>query len=150
MKPQVLIATSRDLPEVGRLFDQYRQFYGKASDVSNATAFLQDRMQRGESVIFIARNDEGKAAGFAQLYPLFCSLAMKPQWVLYDLFVEPMARRSGTARALLDRCRQLGVETGSHALFLETATGNLAAQRLYESCGWKRESEFVKYNYYFV
>ena len=148
MKPSIRIATIKDLQEVARLFDQYRQFYGKASDLTNATAFLRDRMQRGESVIFIARDDQGNATGFAQLYPLFCSVAMKPQWLLYDLFVEPAARRSGTARALLERCHQLGVETGSHALFLETATGNLAAQRLYESSGWTRESEFVKYNYW--
>jgi len=29
---------------------------------------------------------------------------------------------------------------------LETATGNLTAQRLYESLGWKRDTEFYAYH----
>ena len=105
-----------------------------------------DRLERDESVVFVARNDARGTIGFAQLYPLFCSVALKRQWLLYDLYVLPEARRTGVARGLLERCRELGIQTGSHALFLETAHTNTAAQQLYESAGWQREAQFVKYN----
>ena len=36
-------------------------------------------------------------------------------------------------------------ETGAVALSLQTARTNRAAQRLYESLGWKRDEEFVEY-----
>lgn len=139
-------ATADDAGEIGVLFDLYRQFYEQPPDVTSATAFLRARLERDESVVFVARDESGKTLGFAQLYPLFCSVALKRQWLLYDLFVLPEVRRTGVARALLDRCRTFGVETGSHALFLETAHTNASAQKLYESAGWQREKQFVKYN----
>jgi ribosomal protein S18 acetylase RimI-like enzyme len=148
MKLTIARATLKDAAEVGRLFDLYRQFYQQPANVEAATAFLRARLERNESTVFVARDETGKALGFAQLYPLFCSVALKPQWLLYDLYVLPEARRAGVARALLDRCRELGVETASHALFLETAHTNTSAQRLYESAGWQREAQFVKFNLY--
>jgi GNAT superfamily N-acetyltransferase len=43
--------------------------------------------------------------------------------------------------ALLERCRQLAVETGAQRLALETLVGNAGARRLYESLGWRCENE---------
>ena len=146
MKLAVQTAILRDVDEIAPLFDLYRQFYQQPADVQAARAFLAQRLERKESVIFLARDEQRRAVGFAQLYPLFCSVALKPQWLLYDMYVLPEARRAGAARLLLDRRKQLGVETRSHALFLETANDNLAAQRLYETAGWEREARFVKYN----
>jgi ribosomal protein S18 acetylase RimI-like enzyme len=139
-------ATRADLPEVAPLFDLYRQFYQQPSDVAAALRFLEQRVARDESVVFLARDERRHAVGFTQLYPLYCSVALRPQWLLYDLYVLPEFRRAGVARGLLDRAKQLGVETASHALFLETANDNLGAQRLYESAGWEREARFVKFN----
>jgi len=34
---------------------------------------------------------------------------------------------------------------GAVALTLQTARTNLAAQRLYESLGWRRDEDFVEY-----
>ena len=146
MKIAIERAAVRDVEEVGRLFDLYRQFYQQPPDLTGATEFLRARLKAGESIVFVARDENRRAVGFAQLYPLFCSVALKRQWLLYDLYVLPEARRAGVARALLDRCRALGVETSSHALFLETAHTNTSAQKLYESAGWQREAQFVKYN----
>lgn len=146
MKFAIERATVRDAEEIGHLFDLYRRFYGQPAERAAAIAFLRDRLERDESVVFVARNDARGTIGFAQLYPLFCSVALKRQWLLYDLYVLPEARRTGVARGLLERCRELGIQTGSHALFLETAHTNTAAQQLYESAGWQREAQFVKYN----
>jgi len=64
----VLQAVFADLKEVAELFNQYREFQGKISDLVAARSFLAARFNHGESVIFIA-HDESDPVGIAQLYP---------------------------------------------------------------------------------
>jgi GNAT superfamily N-acetyltransferase len=141
-------ATISDLDDAAPLFDAYRQFYGQRSDVAAARAFLDERLRREESVIFIAVADEdgGDALGFTQLYPSFSSVSLKRLWVLNDLFVGPNVRRGGVGRRLLDRAREWAIETGAKGLVLATAVDNGKARALYESCGWQRDDEFQHYH----
>jgi GNAT superfamily N-acetyltransferase len=135
-----------DVGAVVPLFDAYRQFYQQPSDPALARAFIAERLARSESVIFLAERD-GQAVGFVQLYPLFSSTAARPGrlWLLNDLFVSPSARGGGVARALMDRARRLGEDTGAVGLELATARTNATAQRLYESLGWRQDELFVRY-----
>jgi ribosomal protein S18 acetylase RimI-like enzyme len=126
------------------LFDAYRQFYGQPSDVPGVREFLRERLERSESVIFLAM-DEEKALGFVQLYPSFDSVTMRRVWILYDLFVVPATRKRGVARSLMERARQFAVETNAKGLILETAVDNIPAQKLYEKLGWKRDTAFHRY-----
>ena len=139
-------AGSGDVEAVAPLFDAYRQFYQQPSDPALARGFIAERLARAESVIFLAERD-GQAVGFVQLYPLFSSTAARPRrlWLLNDLFVSPSARGGGVARALMDRARRLGEETGAAGLELVTARTNAQAQRLYESLGWRHDDEFLRY-----
>jgi len=137
-----------DLDALVPLFDGYRRFYREGSDVVGARAFLADRIKRGESVIFLAVVDGG-IVGFTQLYPLFSSVSLKRLWLLNDLFVAPDARKSGAGRALLERAERWARETGAKGLTLSTEVTNLAAQRLYEACGWTKDDEFVHYHRFF-
>jgi len=130
--------------EVALLFDSYRQFYGKPSDVEAARRFLFARLSKDESALFIARV-EGKVAGFVNLYPVFSSVNLTRQWILNDLFVAPEARKLGVGRGLTERARRLAEATQANGLALETAIDNQAAQKLYESLGWKRDEEFYRY-----
>jgi ribosomal protein S18 acetylase RimI-like enzyme len=135
-----------DVDAVAPLFDAYRQFYQQPSDPALARAFIAERLARSESVIFLAERD-GQAVGFVQLYPLFSSTAARPRrlWLLNDLFVSPSARGGGVARALMQRARRLGEETGAAGLELVTARSNAPAQRLYESLGWRQDELFLRY-----
>ena len=142
---RVVRAASTDLDDLAPLFDGYRQFYGQRSNEVASRAFLSDRIERGESVIYLAYTAPGEAAGFTQLYPSFSSVSLKPLWILNDLFVRPDIRRGGVGRALLERARQHAAETGAKGLVLSTALTNKAAQTLYESCGWQRDDEFTHY-----
>jgi GNAT superfamily N-acetyltransferase len=137
-----------DLDALVPLFDAYRRFYGQASDLPGARAFLADRFKRGESVIFLAVVD-GAIVGFTQLYPSFSSVSMRRLWVLNDLFVTPDARKSGAGRALLERAERWAAETGAKGLTLSTQITNLGAQRLYEACGWTKDDEFLHYHRFF-
>ena len=142
----IVRAERKHLDDLVALFDGYRQFYGQRSDLAAARAFLLERIERDESVVYIAYADGGEAAGFTQLYPTFSSVSLKRLWILNDLFVRSDIRRGGVARALLERARQHALETGAKGLVLSTAVTNKPAQTLYESCGWKREDEFLQYN----
>ena len=92
---RIRTATLADLAPVAQLFDAYRQFYQYPSDPALASAYIAQRMQKGESVILLACGAEGAALGFCQLYPTFCSLEAKPVYALYDLYVAPAARGAG-------------------------------------------------------
>jgi len=142
--PEIVRATPADVGDIAPLFDAYRRFYGKPPDVEAARRFLFARLSKDESVLFIARL-EGRMAGFVNLYPVFSSVNLTRQWILNDLFVAPAARKLGVGRALTERARQLAEATRANGLALETAIGNQAAQKLYESLGWKRDDEFYRY-----
>jgi len=141
----IIKADVRHVDLIVPLFDQYRQFYGQKSDPVGARGFLFFRMSRGESVVFLAVNEQGDALGFSQLYPSFSSISMKKLWILNDLFVLPKARGLGLAKALMARAIQLSKETGAEGLFLQTANENLPAQALYEKFGFVRDEVFLTY-----
>ena len=128
------------MDEMAALFNAYRTFYRQPSDVEAAKNYLKSRIENDESVVFLARVD-GVAAGFMQLYPIFSSVSLKRAWLLNDLFVDAAHRRKGVARALLQRAKELGHETHSKWLMLQTQQRNFNAQHLYESNGWEREAD---------
>ncbi len=138
-----------ELDDLVPLFDAYRQFYGQRSDLAAARAFLGDRLDRDESVLYLAYLNPREPAGFTQLYPSFSSVSLKRLWILNDLFARADIRRGGVGRALLERARQHAADTGAKGLILSTAVTNKPAQTLYESCGWQRDDEFLHYNLFF-
>lgn len=139
-------ALSGDLDSVAVLFDQYRQFYQQAPDIALATEFIRQRFGNRESVLFVAENKAQGIVGFCQLYPSFCSVIAAPIYVLYDLFVEPAARKSGAGRALMLAAHEHAAQNGYARLDLTTAKTNQVAQSLYESLGWVRDEVFFTYN----
>jgi ribosomal protein S18 acetylase RimI-like enzyme len=143
----VIRATLEHLDLVHPLFCDYRQFYRLPREEDAARTFLRARLQRRDSAILLALDgSSGEAAGFVQLYPVFSSLHMTPAWILNDLFIPHAFRRHGVAHELLDAANQLARETGASLLELSTGSDNSAAQRLYESRGWKRDTEFLHYS----
>ena len=135
-----------DIKEVAVLFDQYRMFYKQDTDIGGAQKFLTQRMQQNESVIFVAILDH-IMIGFTQLYPIFSSVSMQRAWLLNDLFVAPEARGSGAADKLLKAAQQMGADTSSRWMVLQTATTNHRAQKVYERNGWKKDHEYFSYYY---
>jgi ribosomal protein S18 acetylase RimI-like enzyme len=134
------------LDELASLFDQYRQFYQQPPDLEACRAFMAERINNDESVIFAAQSDEGSIVGFTQLYRSFCSVELQEIFYLYDLFVDPSARRTGTARALMETARQYAAAREAGRLTLETAISNRIAQALYEDIGYARDKEFYTYH----
>ncbi|AWD04433.1 GNAT family N-acetyltransferase [Klebsiella aerogenes] len=138
-------AQPQDVDTVLPLYLAYRRFYQVEENLGQAREFILKRLQLNESVIFFAEVD-GKAVGFTQLYPLFCSLEMKRIWLLYDLYVDESARQHGVAQQLIARAEQLAKESDSAFIMLSTATDNTKAQALYERSGFVRDTDFYVYN----
>src|SRR5438876_5496886 len=95
---RIVRAGRDDLEDVIPLFDDYREFYEAGSDHAAARAFLIERIERHQSVIFVAYASRHEAVGFTQLYPSFSSVSLKQLWILNDLFVRPDVRRGGVGR----------------------------------------------------
>ncbi len=134
-----------DLDALAPLFDAYRQFYDKPADLPLARRFLQERIERKESVIFLAETD-GSPAGFTQLYPAFSSVSAARSFILNDLYVREEQRRHGIARSLLRAAADFGRAERAVSLSLSTAIHNHQAQALYAGLGWVRDGDFLSYN----
>lgn len=145
---RVVQAGYEHVDRVAPLFDAYRQFYGQPSDPEGAREFIHDRLSNLESIVYLAIgeiDDREEALGFVQLYPGFSSVSMKRIWILNDLYVNDMARRTGVGRALLEKAHHLATATGAKGLVLSTAHDNHHAQALYHDAGFVRDDEFYHY-----
>lgn len=128
-------ATLEDLPQLVELFDQYRTFYHKESDKTEAKIFLKARIENHESEIFVAE-ENGFLTGFTQLFPLFSSTRMKRYWLLNDLFVNENHRGKGHSKALIENAKTLCIDTKACGILLETDKTNTIGNQLYPSCGF--------------
>lgn len=143
---QTRIASTKDIEAVALLFDAYRQFYQQSSDLPLATKFIRDRISKEESVIILAENADHEALGFCQMYPSFCSVDAVAIYTLYDLFVQPEARRTGAGKVLLLAAEKHAARHGVARMDLTTAKTNHAGQALYQSLGWVQDALFFSYS----
>ena len=142
--PRVERAGISQIEPAIELFEGYLRFYRKPAPRDAVREFIEARLRRRDSVIFLAWLDDS-ALGFVQLYPSFASLSLAPSWILNDLYVDPLARGRGVGEALMQAARELGIANGAAEIFLQTARDNVTAQRLYERLGYQRDDEFLVY-----
>jgi GNAT superfamily N-acetyltransferase len=134
-------ATKADINDLAVLFDRYRVWYQQPSDIAAAEQFLLQRMEKEESVIFVA--EDAKAfVGFTQLYPIFSSVSLRRAWLLNDLYVHASARKQGIAKQLLAAAAAYGREKEAKWLLLQTGNDNFTAQSVYEKNGWQRVTDY--------
>ena len=145
-KPSIRKATSHDLTELVELFDQYRIFYRKGSDIDGARKFLGARLVNDESTVFVCHKGT-VMTGFTQLYPIFSSTRMKKYWLLNDLFVAPGFRGEGISVALLEYAKAWCVESGACGFMLETAKTNTIGNQLYQKVGLVLDVEHNVYSW---
>ena len=126
------------------LFDAYRMFYKKESNLEGAKHFLRERMQQKESIIFVALLEE-KLVGFTQLYPLFSSTNMMPIWLLNDLFVAKEHRGKQISKGLIKAAEHCKI-TKANGISLETEKNNIPGNALYIKMGFTLDQE---HNFYY-
>ncbi|WP_312508116.1 GNAT family N-acetyltransferase [Chryseobacterium culicis] len=126
-----------DLPQLAELFDQYRVFYHKTTDIPAATNFLQERLENKDSEIFVAEENDA-LTGFVQLYPIFSSTRMQRYWLLNDLYVNKDHRGKGYSKELIEKAKELCRSSKACGILLETGKNNDIGNQLYPSCGFER------------
>ena len=133
--------TEAELPELLPLMRGYCDFYGvePPDDLLLAMSRTLLADPDSEGVQLIARDDEGRAIGFATIFWTWSTSSAARIGTMNDLYVAPEGRGSGAAEALIracvDRCR----ERGAVRLEWQTALDNRRAQAVYERVGGKRE-----------
>jgi ribosomal protein S18 acetylase RimI-like enzyme len=138
---KIITATLKELDITAKLFDEYRVYYERDSDIEGARKFLSERMHNRESVIYLALDEYGIGMGFVQLYFSFTSVGMKNLLILNDLYIHPNFRKMGVAEALINKCKELAKNTRSVGLILETRNDNINAQNLYHKTDFIKDTE---------
>ncbi|MGE8067604.1 N-acetyltransferase family protein [Pseudomonas sp. NPDC089569] len=143
---RIIQATLEHLDMLTPLFVKYREFYGSLPYPDSSRAFLEKRLRRKESVIYLAlADDDDKLMGFCQLYPSFSSLSLKRVWILNDIYVAEDARRQLVADHLIRTAKKMAKETNAVRMRVSTSSNNKVAQKTYESIGFKEDTEFKNY-----
>lgn len=138
-------ANLNHLDDLAVLFDAYRVFYKKETDLDAAKKFLRERLANDQSVIFMVYNDS-RAVGFTQLYPVFSSVNMAAVWLLNDLFVDPVYRGKKIGKQLLEAAQNHCTATGAKGISLETEQTNVVGNKLYPIMGFEKDTE---HNFYY-
>ncbi|MBM3107202.1 GNAT family N-acetyltransferase [Pseudomonas sp. P66] len=144
---RIIKATLEHLDLLAPLFVKYREFYGQLPYPDSSRSFLEKRLDRGESIIYLALpdDDDNKLMGFCQLYPSFSSLSLKRVWILNDIYVAEDSRRMLVADNLMRAAKKLAKETNAVRLRASTSRDNDVAMKTYESIGFREDQEFKSY-----
>jgi len=141
-------AREEDLEELLPLMRGYCDFYGVAPSDADLTtmsrALLADPEREGLQLL--ARDESGRAIGFATIFWSWSTLRAARIGVMNDLFVDPSARGTGVADELIRACSECcRRRDGVVSLGWQTAKDNHRAQAVYERAGAKRE-EWLDYS----
>jgi ribosomal protein S18 acetylase RimI-like enzyme len=144
---RIIQATLEHLDLLTPLFVKYREFYGELSYPESSRAFLEKRLRRKESVVYLALpdDDDKKLLGFCQLYPSYSSLSLKRVWILNDIYVAEDARRQLVADHLLKVAKKMAKNTQAVRMRVSTSSNNEVARKTYESIGFKVDTQFINY-----
>ena len=137
-------AQKSDLDQLVLLFDLYRQFYKQKSDVLEAKAFLSQRFDRDESIVYVAA-DSDQLVGFTQIYPIWSSVRMKPLWLLNDLYVTKEYRGKHIGESLMNKAIEMAQKHDACGVTLETGVSNTVGQSLYEKLGFNKVTNEFHY-----
>ena len=143
----VTVATEEDLNALLPLVRSYCNFYGvepsdgKLLELSRSVIAEPDC----EGFQILARDDAGRALGFATVFWSWSTRSASRIAIMNDLFVVPHARGTGVAEALIEECRVRAGRRGATSLTWQTAKDNFRAQKLYERLGGRRE-EWLDYS----
>ena len=115
-------------------------FMGPSPAPLKADAFVHGLIISGKTHFFLAREAEGlPALGFVHLMPSISTVAMRPIWLLEDLYRRARRPTKGVATALMTYAENFARETGAERLTLATAHDNRRAQSLYKRMGYVSE-----------
>jgi GNAT superfamily N-acetyltransferase len=144
----IATVTEADLPELLPLMRGYCDFYEVNPSDDELLALSRELLASPEldGVQLIARDDEGRAVGFATIFWTWSTLSASRIAVMNDLFVSADARGSGSADALIAACAERAREHGATSLDWQTARDNERARKVYDRVGGRADDRWVDYS----
>ena len=141
------VVTEDDLTDLLPLMRGYCDFYKVTPTDDQLMALARALIAEPDhdGIQLVARDDDGRALGFATLYWTWQTLSASRTAIMNDLFVHPDARGTGLADALIEESRRRSGHHGATSMGWETAKDNFRAQKVYERVGGKRE-EWISYS----
>lgn len=137
-----------DLPELLPLMRGYCDFYEvDPSDealLAMSRALIADPEREGFQLV--ARDESGRAIGFATVFWMWATSSASRIGVMNDLFIDPDARGSGAADELIAECARLVRERSGKSLEWQTAKDNYRAQKVYDRVGGQRDDRWLSYS----
>jgi ribosomal protein S18 acetylase RimI-like enzyme len=142
-------ANESDLPYLGRLgallmethylFDRQRFMAPRANSSEGYAWFLRTQLQQKDAVVYVAERD-GTIVGYvyAALEPTSWKELREAAGFIHDVVVDESSRREGVAGLLVEAAIEWLRAYGAPRVMLWTAEQNAAAQRLFESLGFRR------------
>ena len=144
---RITVVGPADLAELLPLLRAYCDFYqvapGDQALLELSQALLAD--PQSEGLQLLARDDTGRAVGFATLYWTWQTLAAARVGVMNDLYVTAEARGSGVADGLIVACLERCRGHGATRLIWQTARDNHRAQAVYARMGATRDDRWLDY-----
>jgi ribosomal protein S18 acetylase RimI-like enzyme len=146
--PLIRPATPADRPALGRLgallvglhhdLDPHRFIPPGPGTEQGYGGWLVSQLNRPDVVLLVAER-EGEVIGYAYAGMEGTDyMALRgPAGALYDIVVDPAHRRDGVGRTLLDAAIAALQARGAPQVVLSTAEGNVGAQRLFQSAGFR-------------
>jgi len=114
------------------LFAAYGKFYETTFSAEVIESTWNRLLDPAEGVDGLVAEVDGKVIGFAHYRSHPDTFSLGRDWFLDDLYVDPSARGTGTATALIEQLKQFASETGPGSLRWITAESNERAQRVYD------------------
>jgi GNAT superfamily N-acetyltransferase len=138
---RIEVVGEEQLGELLPLVRGYCDFYGVAPGddalLALSRALIADPQREG--VQLLAREDGGRAVGFATIFWTWSTSSAARIGTMNDLFVAAEARGTGAAEALIAACVERCRERGAIRLEWQTALDNHRAQALYDRVGGHSE-----------
>jgi GNAT superfamily N-acetyltransferase len=143
----IATVTEADLPDLLPLMRGYCDFY-EVDPSDDALLALSRTLiaDPDQGLQLIARDDAGRALGFATVFWTWSTLSASRLGVMNDLFVAEGARGGGVADALIAECAERCRERGAPELAWQTAYTNERAQAVYERVGANRDERWLDYS----
>lgn len=142
-------ARPADLPAIGRLaallvgthhaLDPERFLAPTSRTPLDYASYLGSQLENPAVAVLVAL-ERGEVVGYtyAAVEGYDYMSLRGPAGVLHDIMVDPRARGRGIGRRLLDATLAFLRSRGAPRVVLSTAEGNVAAQRLFASAGFRR------------
>jgi GNAT superfamily N-acetyltransferase len=144
---RIEVVQDSDLPELLTLMRGYCDFYAVAPSDEDllimSRALIADPVREGMQLL--ARDESGRAIGFATIYWTWSTTRAARIGVMNDLFVAQGARGAGAADALIAACVERCRSHGAALLAWQTALDNDRAQAVYDRVGARR-SQWLDYD----